>query len=73
MSIQNLVEMANDIGNYFAAETDHARAVADVAQHLKRFWEPRMRRKLAEHIAATGGEGLSPLVLEAAASLARAA
>ena len=69
MSTENLIEMANDISAFFAAEKDQAKAVADIAQHLRRFWEPRMRRKLSEHIASTGGEGLSPLVLQAARAL----
>lgn len=69
MSTEHLIEMANDIGAFFAAEKDEARAVNGIAQHLRRFWEPRMRRKLAEHIASTGGEGLSPLVLKAAQTL----
>ena len=69
MSTEHLIEMANDIGAFFAAEKNEEKAVADIAQHLRRFWDPRMRRKLAEHIASTGGEGLAPLVLKAAQTL----
>ncbi|HEU4663572.1 MAG TPA: formate dehydrogenase subunit delta [Dokdonella sp.] len=65
-----LVKMANDIGAYFRAEPDHAAAVAGIATHIRRFWEPRMRRRLHAH-AAAGGEGLDALVREAIAVLAR--
>lgn len=41
-----------------------------MATHINKYWEPRMRRKLFEHIAH-GGEGLNPLVLEAAEKIRR--
>ena len=68
MSVERLVAMANDIGHYFAAEQDRAVAVAGIAAHLKRFWDPRMRRQIAAHVA-TGGQGLSDLALEAVKTL----
>jgi len=55
--IDYLVDMANDIGAFFAAEPDPAAAAQAVASHLRRTWEPRMRRALIEHLA-TGGAGL---------------
>jgi formate dehydrogenase subunit delta len=57
--------MANEIAKFFEADPDHTVAVDGVAGHLRRFWEPRMRKELLAHIDATGGEGLRPLVLEA--------
>jgi formate dehydrogenase subunit delta len=60
MNIERLVAMANDISRYFAAEPDQAAGVAGVADHLKRFWEPGMRRQIVAHLAE-GGEGLEPL------------
>jgi len=59
-----MVHMANQIADFFAAYP-HEEAVAGVADHLKKFWEPRMMRQLHEYIAK-GGEGLHALVLEAA-------
>lgn len=56
----HLVKMANDIADYFASEPDRAAAARGVAQHLRRFWEPRMRRRIAAHLDA-GGEGLGEL------------
>ncbi|HLQ13969.1 MAG TPA: formate dehydrogenase subunit delta [Steroidobacteraceae bacterium] len=70
MSLESLVRMANDIGHFFAAEPKRADAVAGVANHIRRFWDPRMRRQIAAHLAA-GGEGLDPLAREAISGLPR--
>lgn len=65
MNIEHLVKMANQIGTFFSTMPDHEQAVADLASHLKRFWEPRMRRALLAHVDTAQGEGLSPIVMEA--------
>ena len=70
MDIERLVQMANDIGDYFASEPDRAVAVAGMVNHLERFWEPRMRRQIVAHLAA-GGEGLAELPRAAVSSLAQ--
>ncbi|MBB4186952.1 formate dehydrogenase subunit delta [Sinorhizobium terangae] len=64
-----LIYMANQIATFFKSQPA-AEAAAGVATHINKYWEPRMRRKLFEHIEA-GGEGLNPLVLEAAAKIRR--
>jgi formate dehydrogenase subunit delta len=71
MNIERLVAMANDIANYFAAEPDRAEAETGVAGHLKRFWDPTMRRQLSAHLDA-GGAGLSDLARAGVARLDRA-
>ena len=53
MRIERLVAMANDIGAFFAAEPDKAEAAKNVATHLKRFWDPRMRREIVAHYLST--------------------
>lgn len=68
MKIERLVAMANDIAAFFEAEADPAAAADSVAQHLRRFWEPRMRREIAEHLQR-GGEGLMPLACAGVAQL----
>ncbi|SMF96251.1 formate dehydrogenase subunit delta [Methylomagnum ishizawai] len=68
MEIENLVKMANDIGNFFSSEPDHETAVAGVYEHLRKFWDPRMRRAVIQHLGR-GGEGLDPLAREAIAKL----
>lgn len=65
MDIHNLVHMANRIGQFFQAMPDRAEATAGVAEHIRKFWEPRMRRQLWAHLAETEGEDLLPLVREA--------
>jgi formate dehydrogenase subunit delta len=65
MDIDNLVHMANRIAEFFEAMPDQAEAREGVAQHLQRYWEPRMRRELVAHVQANQGAGLRPLVLAA--------
>ena len=60
MDSARLVAMANQIGRFFHAQGEAA-AVAGVEDHLRKFWDPRMRREIAAH-AAAGGEGLEPWV-----------
>ncbi|MBI4693850.1 MAG: formate dehydrogenase subunit delta [Gammaproteobacteria bacterium] len=64
--------MANDIGDYFAAEPDQAQAVEGVTSHIRRFWDPRMRKQIIAYYQ-TGGEALKPLVKHAIARLAASA
>ena len=71
MNPQNLSEMANSIAAFFAAEPDHAEAVRGVANHLDKFWEPRMHKQLRACIDQ-GVEPVDPLVVEAMKSLAAA-
>lgn len=42
---------------------------AELAEHVRRFWEPRLRRELLELVGA-GDPRLDPLVVRAAALLA---
>lgn len=72
MRIERLVSMANDIGAFFDAEPDKAEAARSVASHLKRFWDPRMRRQIVAHYRE-GSAGLNPIVRAGVALLADAA
>lgn len=69
MDIENLVKMANDIGNFFSSEPDHHMAVQGVSDHLRKFWDPRMRRAIIEHLHQ-GGAGLNELARVAISKLA---
>jgi formate dehydrogenase subunit delta len=62
-----LVYMANQIGGFFKAQ-DAAAAPAKIAEHLTKFWDPRMRRAIVAHLDA-GGEGLEPAVRRAVETL----
>jgi formate dehydrogenase subunit delta len=59
MDPQHLVAMANEIAAFFAGE-DPEKAADNVANHLRRYWDPRMRKQIVAH-AGNGGEGLSPV------------
>jgi formate dehydrogenase subunit delta len=70
MDIGNLIRMANRIGDFFDAMPDRPEAVDGVANHIQKFWEPRMRVELLNfldrHPDGVDGEiRLSPIVLEA--------
>ncbi len=69
MRVERLVSMANDIAAFFNAEPDKAEAARGVANHLKRFWDPRMRRQILEHYS-TGGHGLDDVARSGVALLA---
>ena len=64
MDVHHLVEMANQIGRFYAAELDQSQAMLDTATHLRRSWDPRMRRALLTHLTDKAGAGLDPFVLE---------
>jgi formate dehydrogenase subunit delta len=68
MNIDNLVTMANQIGTFFESYPDREEASTEIANHLKRFWAPRMRGQLFAHIDDADGEGLAPIVLAAIAA-----
>jgi len=63
MSHDKLVYMANQIGKFFASQ-GHDRAVTGTAEHLTKFWDPRMRAAIIAHLDA-GGIGLDPPVCAA--------
>jgi formate dehydrogenase subunit delta len=65
MDANKLVKMANDIAAFFASEPVHATAVDGVANHVKRFWEPRMRIAILAALDAGGAHGMHELVVEA--------
>ena len=67
MNNDKLIYMANQIGTFFASQGE-AQAVAGVADHIAKFWDPRMRSAIRAH-ADTGGEGLLPTVKQAIDSL----
>lgn len=65
MHIENLLQMANRIGDFFEAMPEPIEARDGIANHIQKFWEPRMRTELLAHIERTGGTGLHPMVVDA--------
>lgn len=67
MDTGDMVHQANQIAQFFASYPPEE-AIPGVADHFRKFWEPRMRKQLLAHVEA-GGEGLHALVLAAARRL----
>jgi formate dehydrogenase subunit delta len=67
MNIDHLVTMANQIGTFFASFPDRQEAEAGIATHIERYWAPRMRVRLYQHVDSMEGEGLDGIVLDAIA------
>lgn len=66
-SVDRLVYMANQIGKFFVSQGQaqgENEAVAGTADHLRKFWDPRMRAMILDH-AAKGGAGLDPVARKA--------
>ena len=66
---RHLVQMANDIGNFFRAQDKREDAVAGIANHIASYWTRRMRDKLSAQMQH-GDVGLDELPLEALRRLA---
>jgi formate dehydrogenase subunit delta len=66
-TVDKLVMMANQIGKFFVPQRD-GDPVAAIADHLQKFWDPRMRAGIIAHLAA-GGAGLDGPVREAVGRL----
>lgn len=80
MSPDRLASMANQIARFFQAQGTHAHgaggpadaggragaggAAEAVADHLRQYWDPRMRADILAHLEA-GGAGLDPVVMDA--------
>ena len=64
MTDAELSRMVNQIAAFFAPYP-HDEAVRGVATHIRDFWDPRMRARLAA-LVAVGGLGLDPLALAGA-------
>jgi formate dehydrogenase subunit delta len=64
MEGERLIQMANQIGDFFSAEPDRPAGMEGIANHLRRFWDPRMRRQIIDLLDASH-TGFSPLVAEA--------
>ena len=67
---EQLAKMANDIANFFRSEPERKDAVAGIANHIAKFWTPRMRQKLLDYEHEQHGAGLDELSREALRALA---
>lgn len=51
-NIAHLIRLANRIGDFFEAMPDRDAALDGIANHIQKFWEPRMRRALLDFLDA---------------------
>ncbi|AFQ48897.1 formate dehydrogenase subunit delta [Burkholderia cepacia] len=67
----HLIDMANQIGAFFESMPDREEALNGIAEHIRRFWEPRMRRALLAALddpSSAAAQRASPIVLAAIAA-----
>jgi formate dehydrogenase subunit delta len=65
--IDKLVRMANQIGDFFGPMGEEA-ATQGVANHLKRFWTPKMISEIIGYLDS-GQSGLNPAAARAVVAL----
>lgn len=70
MNVKNLITMLNQIGAFFISQPDQEKATHDLAEHVRLYWEPRMRVSIFNYLAqypdGKSSEGeLLPIVLTA--------
>jgi formate dehydrogenase subunit delta len=68
MKIERLIKMANDIGDFFNAESNKEIAAEAITKHILRSWDPRMRRDIIAYYQQDGS-GSSDLVKTAVSRL----
>ena len=68
MNPDKLILMANQIEQFFATQSKD-RVASEVADHLRKFWEPRMIERICAYIEA-GGDGLAPEARKAVEEIA---
>jgi formate dehydrogenase subunit delta len=73
MNIDLLIKMANQITDFWEGEAGHDVAVKEVATHLRRYWEPRMRKQMITYLEDRQGSGLNEVAKAAVTLLAEQA
>jgi formate dehydrogenase subunit delta len=69
MNIDLLIKMANEITSFWEGEVGEEKAPNEVATHLKRYWEPRMRAQMIGYFEERQGAGLNDIAKAAVALL----
>ncbi|MBB5215203.1 formate dehydrogenase subunit delta [Parapusillimonas granuli] len=52
-NIEHLIRLANRIGAFFEAMPDRAEGLEGIANHIQKFWEPRMRAALLNFLESS--------------------
>ena len=69
MDAEHLAQMVDDISNFFVASSAPGMAAQDIAGHIRRAWDPRMRKQIVE-VWRAGSVEFSDLGRQAIAILA---
>ena len=70
MNIDLLIKMANQITDFWEGEAGEEVAAKEVATHLRRYWEPRMRAQMISYYEQRQGSGLNDVAKKAVELLA---
>ena len=65
MQNDTLIKMANQVGDFFGADTNVSQANLEIANHLNRFWTLDMRQQIARYVSEKNGAGLHAQVVTA--------
>jgi formate dehydrogenase subunit delta len=65
MNIDLLIKMANEISSFWGGESGEEVGAKEVASHIRRFWEPRMRAQMYQYFQERQGSGLSDVAKKA--------
>ena len=71
MDTGHLIDMANQIGAFFESMPDREEALTGIAEHIRRFWAPRMRRAFLAALddpSSAAAQRAAPIVLAAIAA-----
>jgi formate dehydrogenase subunit delta len=60
--LDRLIVMSNQIADFFSPYPP-ARRAEGIRNHLRTYWDPRMRQDLIDYISS-GGAGVSPHIVE---------
>lgn len=50
METAPLIKMLNDISSFYETMPDKPKAIADMAKHIRSFWDPRMRSNMVNYL-----------------------
>ncbi len=69
-NVDHLIRLANRIGSFFESFPDRSEGMEGIANHIQKFWEPRMRISLLHFLETqpdgrSGQASLSNIVLAA--------
>jgi len=62
MQKEHIIKMANQIGVFFKSYPKQDYAEKQIANHLKKFWSPEMRKFLKNEVDSRSADGLEMIV-----------